>query len=187
MKEITYYEKVADLYNALNMPIEQDDSFTINSLLDIHKSFPYKSHVFRTNYYSFIFIKNGSGNYTTDEQTFEYDERTIYFTNPGHLKAFEFYELEEAYLITLSESFLKENVHQDIFSDFPFLLAETIPPQSLSEGDFTEVEQLVFTDFTGIRRYLTVQISYHRQSIRSTIAKDKGNFLGGLFTIGRRR
>ncbi len=93
------------------MPIEEDASFTINNLLDIHKDILYKSPIFRTNYYSFIFVKNGKGNYTTDEQTFEYEERTIYFTNPRHLKEFEFYELEEAYLITLSEAFLKENVH----------------------------------------------------------------------------
>jgi AraC-like DNA-binding protein len=124
------------------MPIEQDATFTIHSLLDIHGTIPYTSPVFRTNYYSFVFIKDGRGNYTTDELTFEYGPRTIYFTNPGHLKAFEFYELRDAYLVTLSEQFLKENVHADVFRDFPFLLAETVAPQSLSPREFEEVETL---------------------------------------------
>lgn len=167
MKEIIYYEKVADLYSALGMPIEQDASFTINNLLDIHRSIPYKSPVFRTNYYSFIFVKKGKGNYTTDEQTFDYEDRTIYFTNPGHLKAFEFFELEAANLITLSEAFLKENVHQDIFSEFPFLLAETVPPQSLSEKDFKEIERL----------YLQISEEYQKNS------KFKYRIIGNLFVV----
>ncbi len=142
MRDILYYERVSDLYRQLGMPIEQDATFTIHSLLDIHGTIPYKSPVFRTNYYSFVFIKDGRGNYTTDELTFEYGPRTIYFTNPGHLKAFEFYELRDAYLVTLSEQFLKENVHADVFRDFPFLLAETVAPQSLSPREFEEVETL---------------------------------------------
>lgn len=167
MKEILYYEKVADLYNALGMPIEQDASFTINNLLDIHLEVPYKSPVFRTNYYSFIFVKKGRGNYTTDEQVFDYEDRTIYFTNPGHLKAFEFFELEEAYLITLSEAFLKENVHQDIFHEFPFLLAETVPPQSLAKADFKEIERL----------YLQISEEYQSDS------KFKYRIIGNLFVV----
>lgn len=167
MGEIIYYEKVADLYNALGMPIEQDASFTINDLLDIHNSLPYKSPVFRTNYYSFIFVKHGAGNYTTDEQTFEYGPRTIYFTNPGHLKAFEFYQLKEAYLITLSEAFLKENVHQDVFKEFPFLLAETVPPQSLPPKAFEAFERL----------YLQILEAYQGDS------KYRYRIIGNLFVV----
>jgi len=140
--KIAYYPRVVDLYNDLKLPIEQDAEFTIDSLLDIHGEIPFKSPVFRTNYYSFIFIKDGKGNYTTDEHTFEYGPQTIYFTNPGHLKAFEFYELNDAYLITLSEEFLKTNVHKDIFLEFPFLLAETVPPQALNRENFEEIEVL---------------------------------------------
>lgn len=141
-EEILYFEKVSDLYTALGMPLEQDTEFTIHELTNIHKTATYKSPVFRTNYYSFVFVKEGAGNYTTDEQTFEYTSRTIYFTNPGHLKAFEFYELGEVYLITLSEAFLKTNVHSDVFNEFPFLLAETVAPQTLSKENFSVFEQL---------------------------------------------
>lgn len=140
--EIAFFERVVDLYNALDIPIEQDSQFSMDNLLKLHKSIPYKSPVFRTNYFSFIFVKNGKGNYTTDDQTFEYGPRTIYFTNPGHIKAFEFYELEEAYLITFSEEFLKTNIHQDIFTEFPFLLSETVPPQRPNKKEYAEIEKL---------------------------------------------
>lgn len=89
--------------------------FSINNLLDLHKTIPYSSPVFRTNYYSFIFIAEGAGNYTTDDKIFNYTSNTFYFTNPGHLKSFQFKSLQEAYLITLSEEFLKMNVHPKIF------------------------------------------------------------------------
>ncbi len=155
-QNITYFEKVSDLYKALDLPIEQEEDFTIDSILDIHQSSSYKSPVFRTNYYSFVFVKEGRGNYTTDEQNFEYTSRTIYFTNPGHLKAFEFYDLAEAYLITLSEAFLKTNVHNDIFAEFPFLLAETIPPQTLPEKKFAEFERLylqILDEYKGSSKF----------------------------------
>ncbi len=138
--EIPYFERVVDLYNALNIPIDQDSQFSINNLLDLHKDIPYKSPVFRTNYYSFIFVKNGKGNYTTDDQTFEYSSGTIYFTNPGHPKAFEFFELKDAYIITFSGEFLTTNVHQLIFEEFPFLLSETVKPQNPNAQQFEEIE-----------------------------------------------
>lgn len=73
---------------------------------------------------------------------FEYNSRTIYFTNPGHIKAFQFYELKEAFLITFSEEFLETHIHQNIFNEFPFLLSETVPPQQPSEKEFQEIETL---------------------------------------------
>jgi hypothetical protein len=140
--QINQYDKLDDLYEDLGMPIQQQADFSIHSLLDIHDSPSYKSPIFRANYYSFVFIKNGEGNYIIDNQQFEYKARTVYFTNPGHLKGFEFYWLKDAYLVTMSESFLKENVHKDVFDQFPFLLAETIPPQHFSEAGFAEIEML---------------------------------------------
>ena len=154
--EIHFFERVVDLYNALGIPIDQSSQFTVNNLLDLHKEIPYKSPVFRTNYYSFIFVKEGRGNYTTDEQTFEYDSGTVYFTNPGHLKAFEFFELKEAYLITVSEEFLKTNIHPDVFVDFPFLLSETVPPQKPSAEAFAELEMLyqqILREYEGNAAY----------------------------------
>jgi hypothetical protein len=134
--DIIYFETVSDLYQKLGMPIEQNAQFTINNLGNIHSEIPYKSPVFRANYYSFLFVKEGSGNYTTDENTFNYTSKALYFTNPGHLKAFEFLELKEGYLITLSEEFLKQNVKKGVFNDFPFLLSEIVPPRQLSDEQY---------------------------------------------------
>jgi len=37
------------------------------------------------------------------------------------------------FLITFTESFLKENVHREIFKEFPFLLAETVFPKTFKK------------------------------------------------------
>lgn len=141
-KEVILFDELQDLYQHIGLPIQQETSFTIHNLAEIHSKLPYKSPVFRTNYYSFVFVKNGRGSYTTDQKTFLTEPGTIYFTNPGHLKAFEMIELQEAYLITLNEAFLKEQVHQEVFEAFPFLLAETVPPKTLPEQAFAEFETL---------------------------------------------
>lgn len=165
--KIAHFDKVCELYNSLGIAMEQEVEFTINNLLDLHKNIPYKSPVFRANYYSFIFIREGRGNYTTDHHTFEYPPCTVYFTNPGHLKAFEFYELKDGYLITLSEEFLKTNVHENIFEEFPFLLAETIPPQTFSENEFSEIEKI----------YKQLLLEYAHQS------RYKFRIIGNLFVV----
>lgn len=166
-KHIKHYSKVHQLYQDLGIPISQDSEFSIHSLLEIHGSESYKSPVFRANYYSFVFIKKGRGNYTIDNQIFEYKDRTVYFTNPGHLKAFEFYKLEDGYLITLSEQFLKRNVHKDIFERFPFLLAETIPPQAFDERGYSEIELF----------YKQILNEYQSNS------ENKNQIIGSLFVV----
>src|SRR4051794_38744501 len=132
MKEqspIEIYDSLYDTYKALGLPVKDiiaSPDFTINNLAGIHAEFPFKSAVYRPSYFSFVFVKDGRGKYTTDDQVFDTVPGTIYFTNPGHHKAFEWMQMREVYLITFSESFLKENVHPDIFEEFSFLLAETV-------------------------------------------------------------
>jgi AraC-like DNA-binding protein len=92
---------------------------------------------------------------------------TIYFTNPGHHKAFEWFSIKELYLITLSESFLKENVHPDIFEEFSFLLAETVRPRTLNPETFSEFEDL----------YLQILKVYHSSS------PYKNRIIGNLFVV----
>ena len=136
------HRTLADLYRALNLPIEQDMNFTIHFLPDIHKSLPFQSPVFRAEYFSFVFVKKGNGSYTIDEQSFPFSDHTLYFTNPGHIKSFDIHHIDDAWIITLTEHFLRENVHLDIFAEFPFLLAETVPPRKLPEADFAVMENL---------------------------------------------
>ena len=148
--DLIVHNKISDLYKALNLPIAQELDFTIHFLPALHQKLPFKSPVFRAEYFSFVFIKDGKGNYTIDEKTFPFELRTIYFTNPGHIKAFEIEESNDAYIITLTESFLRENVHPEIFDEFPFLLAETVPPKKLTPEIYEEIETIytqIFKEF----------------------------------------
>jgi len=154
----------------MGLPVEQIEStgdFTINNLKDLHPELPFTSTGFRPNYFSFLFVKNARGKYTTDDQSFDSKPGTIYFTNPGHFKSFEWYEIEELYLITFTESFLKENVYRDIFTAFPFLLAETVAPRVLQPGAFAEFEQI----------YLQIDKEYHAGSVY------KQKIIGSFFVV----
>jgi AraC-like DNA-binding protein len=49
-----------------------------------------------------------------------------------------------------------ENVHSEIFGEFPFLLAEIVPPKNLSQNDFREFEVLyeqILTEFKKDSKY----------------------------------
>ncbi|MEL6863751.1 MAG: AraC family transcriptional regulator [Bacteroidota bacterium] len=154
--ELIVHQNIADLYRALNLPIAQDLDFTIHFLPDIHRELPFRSPIFRAEYFSFVFVKTGRGTYTIDNHQFPFEAHTIYFTNPGHIKGFAIEEMENAYIITLTEAFLRENVHPDIFEEFPFLLAETVPPKVLSEAAFANFEDLylqIFKEFKQTSRF----------------------------------
>lgn len=165
--ELIVHHKISDLYKSLNLPIEQEMDFTIHFLPAIHSKTPFKSPVFRADYFSFVFIKEGSGKYTIDDKIFPFDSQTIYFTNPGHIKSFEIENSKDAYIITLTESFLRENVHPDIFGEFPFLLAETVPPKKMLQNDFSEFEIL----------YKQIFKEFKKQS------EYKNKILGNLFVV----
>lgn len=123
--------------------IDPDIEFTIFNLRDtLQPLLPFKSPIHRLNFFVFNFIKQGSGQYTIDDKTFPIEPGTIYFTNPGHYRAYEWQNTDEVYLITLSEAFLKENIHADIFDEFPFLLAETFPGRRLNEENIAEFERI---------------------------------------------
>jgi AraC-like DNA-binding protein len=147
--------------------IDDKTDFTIHNLKDIHLDLPFKSPVFRPNFFSFVFVKDGRGKYTTDDLNFDTIPGTIYFTNPGHYKSHEWFSVQEVYLITLSESFLKENVHPDVFEEFPFLLAETVHPRVLTPEAFAEFEQL----------YLQINKEYFSNS------PYRNRLIGNLFVV----
>jgi AraC family transcriptional activator of pobA len=139
------FKSVRDQYLHFGLPVDDIDEhtdFAIHNLKDIHRELPYISEVFRPNFFSFVFVKDAYGKYTTDELVFDTVPGTIYFTNPGHYKSYHWREINDVCLITLNESFLKENVHPDVFEEFPFLLAETVQPRVLKPAEFAEFEQL---------------------------------------------
>ena len=157
MKKFVHH-KITDLYNTLELTSDKEINFAILSIPDIHPVIPFKSPVLRADYFSFILTKEGSGMYCLDDNTFPFNAQTIYFTNPGHLKSYELQESKEAFIIMVSEKFLLENVHPEIYGEFPFLLAEKAPPKKLLQYDFEEFETLyaqIAKEFSNDSKYKT--------------------------------
>ncbi len=165
--EIIIHHSISDLYKTLGLHFDKEIDFTILSIPDIHSQIPYTSPKLRADYFSFILTIKGSGVYYLDDNKFPFDSGSIYFTNPGHLKSYELNESKDAFIITLNDNFLRENVHPDIFGEFPFLLAEIVPPIKLSKDDFEE-----FTFF-----YKQILSEFHKDSIY------KNKILGNLFLV----
>ena len=154
--EIIVHHSISDLYKSLDLPLEQDIDFTIHFKPGILRQIPVQSPVFRADYFCFVFVREGSGFYTIDGKRFPFGSRTFYFTNPGHIKSYEIDEMKDAYMITLTENFLRESVHAPIYEEFPFLLAETVPPKILPENKFAEFETLykqIYAEFEKSSAY----------------------------------
>jgi AraC-like DNA-binding protein len=157
MKEgkIQIFNTLYDQYRHLGFStdlIDKQTDFTIFNLKDVSGGVPFSSPPSRLNFFVFLFAKDGNARYTLDDHTFDTEPGTIYFTNPGHIRSYEWTRIEEVYLITLNESFLKENVHADIFDEFPFLLAETFPGRVVSPEVFAEFERLylqIYKEYTS--------------------------------------
>ena len=106
--------------------------------------------------FSFLFVKKGSGQYTIDDHHFLAEPGSIYFTNPSNYRTFEWNDIEEIYLICFDETFLKENVHQDVFNEFSFLLTETVQPKILNTEFYNQIEQIylqIHKEYLGTSRY----------------------------------
>lgn len=125
---IKTYNSMSELYASFGGKIEQDVDFAIHRNEELSPNFPIKSPLFRTSYYTVLILREGRGRYLIDDQSYVTRENTIYFTNPGHVKGFEVDETLHGYIITFSESFLKQYVHENILDEFPFLIAEVAPP-----------------------------------------------------------
>ena len=131
--DIVVHHSISDLYKTLGLPFDNEIDFSILSVPEIHQEIPFTSPALRADYFSFILTIDGSGVYYLDEHTFPFGSGTIYFTNPGHTKSYELHRSKEAYIIMVAESFLWEFVHAEVYDEFPFLLAEIVPPQTLPE------------------------------------------------------
>jgi len=159
-----------ELYEAMQLPVESLDEtfgFTFHYLKETFKELPFRSVPFRPNYFSFLFIKNGAGKYTIDDHVFDVDPMTVYFTNPGNYRVFEWHNVDDTCLITFNEAYLKEYVHQDVYRDFSFLLTETVEPRKLSPEQFESLEQI----------YDQIHCEHLGQSIY------KNKIIGGLIVI----
>lgn len=133
------------LYKALELPVDLFDvteGFTIFNLNSIPFKLPYQSTSYRPNFFSFLFVKDGSGRYTIDEQTFEVEPHSIYFTNPSNYRTFSWTQIEDILLITFDETFLKKYIGEDVYTDFPFLLTEIVRPKVVTDSFFNEVSAI---------------------------------------------
>ncbi|WP_299459952.1 AraC family transcriptional regulator [uncultured Microscilla sp.] len=154
--KIVYLNGIADIYSKNGLSVKQDVGFIINDFKELSLAYPHQSKVYRANYYSFLFIKKGKGNYTMDDKTFEYGNQTVYFANPGHIKSHTFYELNDAFRIAVTEEFFRTYIHPAFFDEFFFLLTEIVPPHTLSDQDFSDIEKLykqIFLDYNSDSPY----------------------------------
>src|SRR5882757_8916453 len=111
IKDLVVLNKVKDLYDHLGVVIDEVNDkteFTIYNLGTIGLKLPYKSPLFRANFFSFVFVKNSKGTSFSDQYTFDIEPGTIYFNNPGYIKHVVLNDVRDLYMATLSESFLKE-------------------------------------------------------------------------------
>ncbi|WP_353185711.1 AraC family transcriptional regulator [Parapedobacter lycopersici] len=134
------------------------ENFAILNLKDVGFALPYRSKPFRPDYFSFLFVKAGRGAYTIDNQSFEVAPQAIYFTNPSNYRTFGWTEIDEVYLITFDEEFLKKYLHDDVFDNFPFLLTETLSPKKATPVFYRKVEgiyRLIHKEYntTGPNKY----------------------------------
>ena len=153
---LAMYNSMAEFYAAMGGTLQQEVDFTIHRLEDVHGDIPVKSPLFRANYYSIIIIVTGRGKYFIDHHSYPTQNRTIYFTNPGHVKGFEIYELTKGFVITFAESFLKQYVREDVFNEFPFLIAEVAPPQYPNSNlfqEFADLGELLIAEYQSDSSY----------------------------------
>ena len=97
---------------------------------------------YRTAFYSFFFIKHASGQLTLNQQAYEVAPGSVCCSHPGDVTAFDLRDVQELYLLTFSESFLKQYTHPGIMEEFPFLQSEGLPAMALENERFTEFERL---------------------------------------------
>ncbi|MEM9383162.1 MAG: AraC family transcriptional regulator [Planctomycetota bacterium] len=156
MDEIPLYDTMADFYAAIGGSLRQDFECTIHRMEDIHGEVPYRSHLFRANYYSVVLITAGATTYIVDDRTHRTRPGTVFFTNPGHVKGYEVLEPACGFVLTFSEAFLKETVRADVLDDFPFLISELVPPKHLTperSSELVEVAEQMLRESEGSSPY----------------------------------
>lgn len=133
---------IQDLYDTIGLSSDGEVNFTIQSVPDIHPEIPFRSPVLRADYFSFILTTRGRGVYKLDDQLYSFGDHSLYFTNPGHVKSYELHESKEAKIIMVNEHFLTRHVDHKPYDEFPFLLAELVPPHNPEAADFSDYQQL---------------------------------------------
>lgn len=151
LNKIITYNSISEFLISLGKPAVQDSDFSISRLEGYLGDEPMESAPFRTNYLNFLMIVDGSGNYTIDNILFELKPSSFYFTTPGHLKSFVIEKPWKGFILSFTENFVKKYYSGNLFTEFPFLIAETTPP--------VYVNQLLQEDL--LKRFETLLEHYH--------------------------
>lgn len=160
----TLYQTLQDFFRAVGLPLQQDMEITVHPLEGLHGTQPLRSPLFRTNYYTFLLIEKGKGQYTIDNQSFELGPHSFYFTNPGHLKSFQIEVLLEGFMLTFSEKFVKQHFSGDFFTLFPFLVRESTPVMQLNaviSGELALLFEQMLREYKGHSIYKTAILTKH--------------------------
>jgi AraC family transcriptional activator of pobA len=128
LNKITTYNSISEFLISLGKPAQQDSDFSISRLEGYLGDEPMESEPFRTNYLNFLMIVDGSGNYTIDNILFELKPSSFYFTTPGHLKSFVIEKPWKGFILSFTENFIRKHYTGNLYTEFPFLVAETTPP-----------------------------------------------------------
>lgn len=144
-KELKLFYDIRELYIHLKLPvadIHKETDFSIQDLKVIHPQLPYASAPFIPGFFSFVFVKDSIGSYTTGNMSFDAVPGSVYFTRPGQLKSYIWTRINQASMITVNETFLKENVHSNIFGEFPFLLSGRVKARIFLPGEYVDFEDI---------------------------------------------
>ena len=156
-KPLLIFDRIQDMYGMLGVELEKQNlksDFTIYDMARFGIPANFHSPIYRANFFSFVFVKDAWGKCSSDANWFDLQPGVVYFNNPGHIKEFAVNELKSLMMMTLSEAFLKENVHAHIFDEFPFFFFFTVPQKLLDQDQFGELEEL----------YLQIQKAYQSAS-----------------------
>ncbi len=146
------YRTLQSFFESIGLPLEQDFEMTVHSLKGLHGDGKKQSPLFRTDYFSFLLITKGQSSYVIDKQQFDLSAGSFYFTLPGHLKSFHIEIPLEGFMVTFTESFVKQNFRGDLFQLFPFLLNESTPVMRLTENivdELTTMFEMMLEEYTG--------------------------------------
>jgi AraC family transcriptional regulator, transcriptional activator of pobA len=160
----TIFRTLQDFFKSIGLPLHQDFEMTVHNLDGLHGSGSKVSPQFRTDYFAFLLITGGKSSYTIDKQTFTLGAGSFYFTNPGHLKSFNIEIPLEGYMVTFTETFLKQNFTGDLFQQFPFLLNESTPVMKLNADiqiDMAKMFDTMIQEYVGISSFKKAILSNH--------------------------
>jgi AraC-like DNA-binding protein len=144
---------------------KQDTDFSISSLDGYLSDTPMASDSFRTNFFNFLMIVDGTGSYTIDNISFELRPASFYFTTPGHLKSFVIEKPWKGFILSFTETFIKEYYSGNLFTEFPFLVAETTPPIYLNQA----LEKDIFKRFDTLLEHYQTEGQFKYQMITNIL------------------